>query len=495
METIMFVPHTPNGELAQFLQEADDRFTKGKDMGRVKMVERGGTTLKDVLCRTNPWASEGCGRGEECFPCRSGKAGRCQQEGVVYRIKCQECAGRGVSTEYLGETSRTGFLRGGEHLDDLRCRRNKSPLWKHCMDQHEGKEVGFSMEILRRHKSPLTRQIHESVAIENSSARFLMNSKSEYNGSKIPRLVVEVGDQVDTEDWQGQDREKKESSQKEGKWRINNLKKRKRKVDEDQEINTECGPAQPVIEAATRTENVAEERNSRKKMRLATDECGPARLVDRQSVEIIDVTDIARPGDGQSVENAEIGGRDDIQSAECGPAQASAEQSVAECHITKLDNAEDNHMLCQALDTLEICYDIARMLVAKIGETEHPCQVEPKSRPSVPSSAAVDSNTDANRATMKRKMCEGSQNQPSLQPRRRRKKEEISAEVSNKVVEGLEVVAKPSKMNTSQENKNENFISIFKSIPTLKGGKTKTNRRRASTQKSKITNFFQTYPN
>ena len=102
----------------------------------------------------------------------------------------------------------------------------------------------------------------------------------------------------------------------------------------------------------------------------------------------------------------------------------------------------------------------------------------------------MDSNTDANRATMKRKMCEGSQNQPSLQPRRRRKKEEISAEVSNKVVEGLEVVAKPSKMNTSQENKNENFISIFKSIPTLKGGKTKTNRRRASTQKSKITNFF-----
>ena len=185
------------------------------------------------------------------------------------------------------------------------------------------------------------------------------------------------------------------------------------------------------------------------------------------------MTDIARPGDGQSVENAKIGGKDYIQSTECGPAQLSAEQSVAECHITKLDNAEDNHMLCQALDTLEICYDIARMLVAKIGETEHPCQVEPKSRPSVPSSAAVDSNTDANRATMKRKMCEGSQNQPSLQPRRRRKKEEISAEVSNKVVEGLEVVAKPIKMNTSQENKNGKFISIFKTIPTLKGGKTK----------------------
>ena len=35
IETVMFVPHTPGGQLARLLQEADDRFIKGKRMGRV----------------------------------------------------------------------------------------------------------------------------------------------------------------------------------------------------------------------------------------------------------------------------------------------------------------------------------------------------------------------------------------------------------------------------------------------------------------------------
>ena len=192
IETVMFVPHTPGGELARLLQEADDLFIKGKGIGRVRMVERGGTTLKDILCRTNPWATDGCGRGDSCFPCRGegGRGGNCQREGVVYKITCQECKSKGLSSYYVGESSRTAFLRGGEHLDDLRKKNIKSPLWKHCLEEHGEKLVEFSMKIVRSHKTPLTRQIHESVEIEHSSAKILLNSKSEYNGSRIPRIVL-----------------------------------------------------------------------------------------------------------------------------------------------------------------------------------------------------------------------------------------------------------------------------------------------------------------
>ena len=35
IETVLFVPHTPDGELARLLQEADDRFTKGKEIVRM----------------------------------------------------------------------------------------------------------------------------------------------------------------------------------------------------------------------------------------------------------------------------------------------------------------------------------------------------------------------------------------------------------------------------------------------------------------------------
>ena len=201
IESIMFVPHTPGGELARILQEADDKFRKGKGLGKIKMVERGGTTLKQILCRSNPWVKEGCGRGNDCFPCRGegGAGGNCQQEGIVYKISCEQCKVRGVTSEYVGESSRTAFLRGAEHLADLASRSEKSPLWKHCTEEHAGVEVQFRMRVVRKHRTPLTRQIQESVEIENSAANILMNSKGEYNGSRIPRIVVEVGEKVEIE--------------------------------------------------------------------------------------------------------------------------------------------------------------------------------------------------------------------------------------------------------------------------------------------------------
>ena len=36
-----------------------------------------------------------------------------------------------------------------------------------------------------------------------SQANMLMNSKSEYNGQKIPRVTIEMGDRVLTTDYQG----------------------------------------------------------------------------------------------------------------------------------------------------------------------------------------------------------------------------------------------------------------------------------------------------
>ena len=56
------------------------------------------------------------------------------------------------------------------------------------------------MKVVRSHKTPMTRQVHESVEIEYSSAKIVMNSKGEWNGSRIPRIRIEVGDQLQEED-------------------------------------------------------------------------------------------------------------------------------------------------------------------------------------------------------------------------------------------------------------------------------------------------------
>ena len=50
----------------------------------------------------------------------------------------------------------------------------------------------------------MSRQIHESCAIEESKADIIMNSKNEWNGSRMPRIKVEVGDKVITGEFRGQ---------------------------------------------------------------------------------------------------------------------------------------------------------------------------------------------------------------------------------------------------------------------------------------------------
>ena len=178
IETVLFVPNTPNGLLAKMIQEEDDNFRKGTKMKRMKVVESRGTTVLSLLSCTNPWAKDGCER-EDCFPCmgEKGRGGNCQQENVVYRISCLECGARQVKAEYTGESSRTAYLRGREHLEGLESQDDDNALWKHCALQHDGRKVKFMMKVLRSHKSPLTRQIHESVEIDSSTANIVMNSK------------------------------------------------------------------------------------------------------------------------------------------------------------------------------------------------------------------------------------------------------------------------------------------------------------------------------
>ena len=62
--------------------------------------------------------------------------------------------------------------------------------------EHRGENKGdeiFSMRVEKSFRKPLTRQIREGVEIEMSQAT-LLNSKSEWNNSKIPRIVIEEGE-------------------------------------------------------------------------------------------------------------------------------------------------------------------------------------------------------------------------------------------------------------------------------------------------------------
>ena len=88
----------------------------------------------------------------------------------------------GPRFRYIGETSRSVFERGGEHKKDLKYRRPKSHMLRHCVEIHpdkEPEEVDFKMKILSTHKTPFERQIREAVMIDHYSKDHLLNSKME----------------------------------------------------------------------------------------------------------------------------------------------------------------------------------------------------------------------------------------------------------------------------------------------------------------------------
>ena len=111
-EAVIFVPATPgyHGEI--------------RDQGyKIKVVEKTGTTLKEVLQKSNPFKQQRCGR-EDCLVCKQAGKGPCNAHGVTYEIECQ-----GWENKYIGETARNAYTRGTEHAGGLENRDEKSALW------------------------------------------------------------------------------------------------------------------------------------------------------------------------------------------------------------------------------------------------------------------------------------------------------------------------------------------------------------------------------
>ena len=89
--SVMFVEQTPGGKLAKSLKEAEHRLTVLAGF-KIKIQERGGTKLQQLLPNTNPWSGNSCGR-EDCVTCmQEGETKQnCFKRCVVYESICNIC--------------------------------------------------------------------------------------------------------------------------------------------------------------------------------------------------------------------------------------------------------------------------------------------------------------------------------------------------------------------------------------------------------------------
>ena len=200
--TVIFVEHTPGGEMAKRMREELSRIEKMMGF-RTKVVERSGTKIKDLFSLTNVWGGIPCDR-DECITCTQGieEIPDCTRRSVVYESICRKCVpdvtkpgpvnplGVDKPCIYVGESSRSIAERAGEHWDAYRARKPDSHIWKHHLVHHEGQgEPDMIFKVVGNYRSALSRQINEAVRIKNRGI-LALNSKGEYDRCKIHRLTV-----------------------------------------------------------------------------------------------------------------------------------------------------------------------------------------------------------------------------------------------------------------------------------------------------------------
>ena len=191
--TVLFVMQTPNGELAKRLRQAEQELSEICG-NKVKIVERSGVSLKSILVKTNPLPEQKCGR-MNCFPCQQEDNSRCKVRSITYQTSCLLCKQQGVDKRYIGESARSAFERGVEHLKGYETKSIENHMHKHHQIDHQ-EELSppeFSMKVIKSHQSPLYRQIHEAIMILKHES-VVLNSRGEYNRCQLPRLSVMMGE-------------------------------------------------------------------------------------------------------------------------------------------------------------------------------------------------------------------------------------------------------------------------------------------------------------
>ena len=139
---------------------------------------------------TDPWKDLGCERND-CFPCKSNNRGKCYNQSITYQIDCITCQNKGKKVSYIGESGRTGFDRGLDHIKAISKGDTSNACAKHQVESHQGMPWNFSMKVLKTSKYPLERQTYEGRLVEDFQGDEILNQKGEWGCNLPPTLTTE----------------------------------------------------------------------------------------------------------------------------------------------------------------------------------------------------------------------------------------------------------------------------------------------------------------
>ena len=141
---------------------------------RIKIVERCGTKLIDLLRNRGPNYAQPCNR-EKCHPCKptGHPAGRfpCWDRSVLYQAYCVPCRNNGITAEYIGETGKSIHQRSVTYYEAFRYKRTQSFMLRHHLQSHpleDPEESRFGWEVLSKEPTCWRRQVSKALRIKES---------------------------------------------------------------------------------------------------------------------------------------------------------------------------------------------------------------------------------------------------------------------------------------------------------------------------------------
>ena len=218
---VLFCPQSCHGALAQRLKEQEVLLSKltGET---VKVQEVSGTTISQMLTRSNPFKTK-C--DEPCVLCEStGGRQDCTRRGILYSLECTRCLelveqqeaakkddkkkprGEQESKEeqkvlrslYIGESARCAKLRlQTEHIEQYEASDPDCHMTKHYHECHKGEEKPkFKAKVLKYFTQAYLRQLGEATYLwrlsrQNGVNIRILNSKGMYNRCSLERLTLE----------------------------------------------------------------------------------------------------------------------------------------------------------------------------------------------------------------------------------------------------------------------------------------------------------------
>ena len=199
-ESVIFVTATPDSQLAKTIQAKLDQANIP-----VKVAEQSGTKISQLLVRTDPHQTPECGR-PGCLVCEGRSeedkgSSCCRKEGVTYSLTCLACPEEERGKLYVGQTSSTAYIRGGEHKRQLRLHMEgkkggeDSVMGRHVLEKHQGNYEGvdFSMQVLSQHLgNPHGRQVWEAMWMEEFGCDNLINTRSEMSSDLASRAGTSI---------------------------------------------------------------------------------------------------------------------------------------------------------------------------------------------------------------------------------------------------------------------------------------------------------------